>query len=246
MISFTLGALPVLKSLFIEGCKNLKSILIAEDGSQKSLSFLRSIKIWDCNELQSFPPDGLQTPNLIHFVVWKCQKLQSLPEAMNTLTDLQEMKIDDLPNLQSFVIDDLPISLRELTVGSVGGIMWNTEPAWEHLTCLSGLRINGNAMVNTLMVPLLPASLVTLCISGLNNTSIDGVWLQHLTSVQNLEIVNAPKLKSLPKKGLPSSLSVLNMTHCPLLKASLRRKRGKEWRKIAHIPAIIIDDELIT
>jgi len=72
MISFTLGALPVLKNLFIEGCKNLKSILIAEDGSQKSLSFLRSIKIWDRNELNSFPLGGLHTPDLIHFVVWKC------------------------------------------------------------------------------------------------------------------------------------------------------------------------------
>jgi len=246
MVSFTLGALPVLKSLFIEGCKNLKSILIAEDGSQKSPSFLRSIKIWDCNELESFPPGGLHTPNLIHFVVWKCHKLQSLPDAMNALTDLQEMEIDDLPNLQCFVVDDLPISLRELTVGSVGGIMWNTEPTWEHLTCLSVLRINGNATVNTLMVPLLPASLVTLCISGLDNTSIDGMWLQHLTSLQNLEIVNAPKLKSLPKQGLPSWLSVLNMTRCPLLKAKMRRKRGKEWRKIAHILSIIIDDELIT
>jgi len=247
MISFTLGALPVLKSLFIEGCKNLKSILIAEDGSsQKSLSFLRSIKIWDCNELESFPPGGLHTPNLIYFAVWKCKKLSSLPEAMITLTDLQVMEIDDLPNLQSSVIDDLPISLKELTVGSVGGIMWNTEPTWEHLTCLSVLRINGNDTVNTLMGPLLPASLVTLWICGLNNASIDGKWLQNLTSLQNFEIVNAPKLKSLPKKGLPSSLSVLYMTCCPLLKASLGRKRGKEWRKIAHIPSIIIDDELIT
>jgi hypothetical protein len=155
---------------------------------------------------------------------------------MNSLTDLQEMEIDDMPNLQSFVVDDLPISFRELTIGSLGGIMWNTEPTWEHITCLSVLRINGNATVNTL----------TLCISGLNNISIDGMWLQHLTSLQNLEIVNAPKLKSLPKKGIPSSLLVLNMTRCPLLKAILRRKRGKEWSKIAHIPAIIIDDELIT
>jgi hypothetical protein len=64
--------------------------------------------------------------------------------------------------------------------------------------------------------------------------------------IGNLEIVNAPKLKLLPTKGLPSSLSVLSITHCPLMEASLRRKRGKEWRKIAHIPAIIIDDELIT
>jgi len=246
MISFTLGVLPVLKSLFIEGCRNLKSILIAEDKSQKSLSFLRSIKIWDCNELESFSLGGLHTPNLIYFAVWKCQKLSSLPEAMNTLTDLEEMEIDDLPNLQSFVIDDLPISLRELTIGSVGGIMWNTEPNWEHLTCLSVLRINGNETVSTLMEPMLPASLVTLCIRGFNVASIDGKWLQNLTSLQNLEIVNALKLKSLPKKGLPSSLSVLNMTRCPLLKASLGRKRGKEWRKIAHIPSIIIDDELIT
>jgi len=246
MTSFTLGALPVLKSLFIEGCKNLKSILIAEDVPEKSLSFLKSLKIWDCNELDSFPPGGLPTPNLVYLAVWKCEKLSSLPEAMNTLTGLQEMEIDNLPNLQSFVMDDLPISLRELTVGSVGGIMWNNEPTWEHLTCLSVLRINGNVMVNKLMGPLLPESLVTLCICGLNVKRIDGKWFQHLTSLRNLEIVNAPKLNSLPKKGLPSRLSVLNMTRCPLLKAKMQRKRGKEWRKIAHIPSIIIDDELIT
>ncbi|CAJ2638842.1 unnamed protein product [Trifolium pratense] len=229
MISFSLGALPVLRSLFIEGCINLKSILIAEDASEKSLSFLRSIKIWDCNQLDSFPPGGLATPNLAYIALWKCEKLHSLPEAMNSLTGLQEMEIDNLPNLQSFVIDDFPSSLQELTVGYVGGIMWNTEPTWEHLNCLSVLRINGNDTVNSLMVPLLPASLVTLCIRGFNDKSIDRKWFQHLTSLQNLEIVNAPKLKSLPKKGLPSSLSVLIITRCPLLEARLRRKRGKEW-----------------
>jgi hypothetical protein len=165
---------------------------------------------------------------------------------MNTLTGLQEMEIDNLPVLQSFVIDDLPSSLQELTVGSVGGIMWNSKPTWEHLTCLSVLRINGNDTVNSLMVPLLPASLVTLCIRGFNDKTIDRKWFQHLTSLQNLEIVNAPKLKSLPKNGLPSSLSVLCMSQCPLLDVSLRRKQGNEWRKIAHIPSIIIDDELIT
>jgi hypothetical protein len=63
---------------------------------------------------------------------------------------------------------------------------------------------------------------------------------------KTFEIVNAPKLKLLPKKGLPSSLLVLSMTHCPLLGAILRRKQGKEWRKISHISSIIIDGELIT
>ncbi|XP_058788422.1 putative disease resistance protein At3g14460 isoform X2 [Vicia villosa] len=246
MTSFTLGALPVLKSLFIEGCNNLKSISIAEDVSLKSLSFLRSIKIWDCNELESFTLGGLATPNLLYIAMWKCEKLHSLPEAMNSLAGLREMEIDNLPNLQSLVIDELPSSLQKLSVGYVGGIMWNTEPSWEHLTCLSVLRINGDDTVNMLMGPLLPTSLVKLCICGLNDTSIDEKWLQHLTSLQNLEIINAPKLKSLPKKGFPSSLSVLSVTRCPLLEASLRKKRGKEWRKIAHISSVVINDELIT
>ncbi|KEH19320.1 putative P-loop containing nucleoside triphosphate hydrolase, leucine-rich repeat domain, L [Medicago truncatula] len=244
MISFTLGALPILKSLFMEGCKNLKSILAVEDASQKSLSFLRSIKIWDCNELESFPPGGLATPNLIYIALWKCQKLHSLPKP-DTLTGLQVMEIDNLPNLQSFVINDLPTSLRELTIGSVGGFLWNTDPTWELLNCLVVLRIKGGDTVNTFMEPLLPASLMTLCISGLDDTRFDGKWLQHLPSLQNLEIVNAPKLKSLPKKELLSSLSVLNVTCCPLLEGSLRKKRGKEWHKISHIPFIIINDELI-
>jgi len=121
MISFTLGILPSLKSLFIEGCKNLKSIA-TEGASRKSLSFLRSIKIWDCNELESFPAGGLATPNLVYIAVWKCDKLRSLPEAMNTLTDFREMEIDNLPNLHCFVINDLPFGLQELTIGSVVGL----------------------------------------------------------------------------------------------------------------------------
>ncbi|XP_058729596.1 putative disease resistance RPP13-like protein 1 isoform X2 [Vicia villosa] len=221
--------------------------ITGEDASQESLSVLRSLKIWDCNELESFPPGGLATPNLNYFAVWKCEKLPSLPEAMHTLAVLQEMEIDNLPNLQSFAIYVLPYALRELTVGFVGGIMRHIKHSWEYLPYLSVLRINGDGTIKMLLGrPLLSAKLVTLCICGLDDTSIDDKWLQHLTSLQNFEIVNAPKLKFLPKKGLPSSLSLLSMTRCPLLVAKLRRKRGQEWRKIAHIPAIIIDDELIT
>ncbi|XP_058721790.1 putative disease resistance protein At3g14460 [Vicia villosa] len=246
MISFSLGVFPVLKSLFIEGCINLKSILIAEDVSQKSLSFLRSIKIWDCNELEVFPPGGLTTPNLVYFALWKCEKLPSLPKAMNTLTYLQEMEIDNLPNLQSFSINDLPSGLQELTIGSVGGIMRITGPTWKYLTCLLVLRVNSDDLVNMMMGPFLPASLLTLCIYDFNDAVIGGKCFQHLNSLQKLEIVNAPKLKSLPKEGLPSSLYVLSITRCPLLEARLQKKRGKEWRKIARIPFIIINDKMIT
>ncbi|MCI37418.1 CC-NBS-LRR resistance protein, partial [Trifolium medium] len=54
---------------------------------------------------------------------------------MNNLAGLQVMKIDGLPNLQSIAKDGLPINLVQLSLGSVGGILWNTT--WERLTCLS-------------------------------------------------------------------------------------------------------------
>jgi hypothetical protein len=250
MTSFTLCSFPVLKSLCIYRCKNVKSIIIAEDAAQQNLLFLTTIKIAHCNEMESLSLGGFPIPNLIHLNVCECKKLRWLPEQINTLASLQEMKIQDLPNLKSLSIDDFPISLRELSVGNVGGILWNTT--WEHLTSLSELAIRGDDIVKALIKtenPLLPASLVFLKISFLNDIKcLDGKWLHHLTSLQHFEIVDAPKLKSLPKGGmLPSSLKVMNIKMCPLLEARLQRKHGrKEWRKISHIPSIIINTKMIT
>ncbi|XP_058721591.1 putative disease resistance protein At3g14460 [Vicia villosa] len=248
MTSFTLCSLPVLKSLDIYGCNNLKSILIAEDASQHNLLFLISIKIGSCHELESVSLCGLPIPNLTHLTVHFCEKLRSLPESIKTLTSLQQMIITNLPNLQSFSIDGLPITLRELWIIKVRGILWNTT--CEHLTSLSKLKISGDDFVNTMIkmqVPFLPTNLVSLWISDLKDIEcLDGKWLQHLTSLHKLEIYYSPKLKSLPKEGdLPSSLKKLNIYECPLLEASLRRKRGKEWRKISHIPKIYINSKIM-
>ncbi|CAJ2638796.1 unnamed protein product [Trifolium pratense] len=248
MTSFTLGSLPVLKTLNIRNCKNLKSILIVEDVLQHNLLFLRSLNIWSCDELESVSLCGFPIPNLIDLRVGWCKKLRSLPEPMNILASLQQMKICNLPNLQSFSIDDFPISLQEMRVGIVGGILWNTT--WERLTSLSLFQIWGDDILKPVMkmeVPLLPVSLVTLLIFDVEDIGcLHGMWLQHLTSLKTLEFSCCCNLKSLPKEGLPSSLKELFIYKCPLLKASLLGKRGKEWRKVAHIPTIVIDHELIT
>ncbi|XP_058721862.1 putative disease resistance RPP13-like protein 1 [Vicia villosa] len=204
MTSFSLGSLPVLKSLYIKGCQNLKSIFIAKDASE-SLSFIQTIQIQYCDELDSFFPDGLCTPNLVCFGVYGCNKLITLPEPMNTLAGLQELSVFNLPNLEHFAAEGLPVNLRKL---SVGGIQWNTQCSLEE--CL------------------------------------DGKWLHHLTSLKDLEISDAPKLKSLPEEGFPSSLSVVNISDCPLLEATWRTKKGKEWRKIARIPCILINYKMIS
>ncbi|RHN65657.1 putative leucine-rich repeat domain, L domain-containing protein [Medicago truncatula] len=158
------------------------------------------------------------------------------------------MFMRDLPNLQSFSMDDLPISLKELIVYNVGMILWNTT--WELHTSLSVLGILGADNVKALMkmdAPRLPASLVSLYIHNFGDiTFLDGKWLQHLTSLQKLFINDAPKLMSFPEEGLPSSLQELHITDCPLLEASLLKKRGKERCKISHIPLIFINNQIIS
>ncbi|XP_058721506.1 putative disease resistance RPP13-like protein 1 [Vicia villosa] len=243
MTSFTLGSFPVLKSLDIMNCEHLKSISIAEDASEPSLVFLRSIEIGRCDELESVSLSRLSIPKITSLHLWRCEKLSSLPESLKNLTSLQKMVISKLPNMQSFSINDLPNNLRELTLGDVGGILWNT--AWEHQTSLSKLNIASDDIVKDVMrtqVPFLPTNLVSLHIFDLEDVEcLDGKWLQHLTSLHKLHISFSPKLKSLPKKGeLPSSLKELHICFCVLLKTKLQRKKGKEWRKISHIPNIYI------
>ncbi|KAJ1399775.1 P-loop containing nucleoside triphosphate hydrolase [Sesbania bispinosa] len=223
--------------------------------SMLPLNSLRKLRIEvTCHELESFSPVGLPTPNLVHFTVGGCDKLPSLPEPMNAFPGLQEMEISDLPNLQSFAKEGLPINLRQLNVGSLRRNLLNTATIteWnlERLTCLSELLIHGDDIVNALMtmeVPVLPASIVSLSISSLDDIEcLDGKWLHHLTSLQTLQISHCRNLKSLPEEGLPSSLSALYIYQSPLLEASCQRKRGKDWAKIARIPWIDIDCKLIT
>ncbi|KAL5078323.1 hypothetical protein RYX36_017307 [Vicia faba] len=247
MNSFTLCSFPVLKKLDIVGCYHLKSILIAEEASKENLLFLKTIQVHSCYELESVSLSGLPIPNLSRLTVWNCNKLRSLPESIKTLTSLQFMEIGHLPNLQSFSIDDLPISLQELEVTDVGGILGNTT--WEHLTSLSKLDIRGDddigkALMN-MEVLFQPTNLDSLYISFLEDIECLGKWLQHLTSLHTLHIEYAPKLKSLPEKGeLPSSLKELHIILCPLLEENLQRKQGIEWSKISHIPKIYIDYQI--
>ena len=90
---------------------------------------------------------------------------------------------------------------------------------------------------------LLPTTVKHLCIGGFGNLrTLDNNGFQHLTSLQDLSIIYCPKLKHMPEEGLPVSVSHIQIGECPLLTKRLQRKKGKEWRNIAHTPFIQIDE----
>nr|XP_017181569.2 putative disease resistance protein RGA4 [Malus domestica]XP_017181570.2 putative disease resistance protein RGA4 [Malus domestica] len=244
--SFPLGIFPNLSSLFIQSCRNLESLSV-EGGADENLSHLNSLRIWNCRNLVSFADGGLPTPNLTSFEVIHCTNLKLLPDRMHTLTALQRLEMHDLPNVVSFAQGGLPPNLQSFRISWCERLRPSVEWRLRGLASLQQFRISGyKDLVETFPnEQLLPATLHTLEISSVwNLKSLDGKGLEHLTSLQHLKIERCESLKILPKEGFPASLSYLEIRGCPSLKKRYGNKKGKDWRNIARIPFIRIDDEI--
>ena len=228
----------MLKNLRIMRCERLKLISIVENPTQ-SLLFLQYLSIHSCSELESFPMNEFSAHNLTYLDV-------SMRDKLN-----KGLTIQNLPNLVSFSNEGLPINLQTFIVCSRGSSWTRAISEWslQRLTCLTTLHIEGDDLLNALMemdMPLLSNSLVSIYIYNLFDVKcLDGKWLQHLSSLENLEITYCRKLESLPEERLPSSLSVLTIKKCPLLEASCKSNGGKEWPKISHIACLIINRKVI-
>eukprot|EP00261_Vitis_vinifera_P035296 XP_019076539.1 PREDICTED: putative disease resistance protein At3g14460 [Vitis vinifera] len=240
-----------LETLNIWGCTNLESLYIPDGVRNMDLTSLQSIYIWDCPNLVSFPQGGLPASNLRSLWIRNCMKLKSLPQRMHTLlTSLDDLWILDCPEIVSFPEGDLPTNLSSLEIWNCYKLMesqkeWGlqTLPSLRYLTIRGGTEEGLESFSEEWL--LLPSTLFSFSIFDFPDLkSLDNLGLQNLTSLEALRIVDCVKLKSFPKQGLPS-LSVLEIHKCPLLKKRCQRDKGKEWRKIAHIPKIVMDAEVI-
>ncbi|KAG6678804.1 hypothetical protein I3842_14G099800 [Carya illinoinensis] len=245
---FPLDVIPNVKRIRIKECRNFKSLAVLEQ-SEHDLVALSSIEIVDCPKFGSFPEGGLRGPNLTScLLVGGC--LRSLPEKMHTLlSSLTVLVISNCQEIESFPEGGLPSNLETLHIRNCEKLAAN-RMGWGLQNCSSlAFFVFESKSENVVSFPeasLLPASLTNLHIIGFPNLkSLDKNGIQYLTSLKFLRISDCPKLKSMSEEGLPPSISFLLIRNCPLLNKQWQKRKGKEWRKIAHVPYKLLDLDIM-
>ncbi|KAJ0851480.1 putative P-loop containing nucleoside triphosphate hydrolase, leucine-rich repeat domain superfamily [Helianthus annuus] len=248
-----------LNSLSIWGCQNME---LFSDLHQ--LSNLTRLEIAGCESIESFPnlqlPNlthldiescknmkafgDLQLPNLISWRIFDCENLESFPDLqLSNLTMLKDMCIIDCPMIDSSFPRGLwPPNLCYLKIGGLKKPIseWGNQnfPA-----SLVELRLWDEPDVRNFsqLSHLFPSSLTSLYIEEFDKLESLSTGLQHLTSLQHLNISNCPKVNDLPETLLPSLLSLCIYGDCPKLKERCEGRGSHYWPRISHIPKIQID-----
>jgi len=228
--------LPSLEKLDISDCPQVESF--PEGGLPSNLN---EIIIGRCPNFAYFPKGGLRAPNLRKFQIKKCRSLRSLPEKMHIfLPSLETLYINDCPQVDSFPEGGLPSNLNEISIFGCDKL-FASRLGWGLQTLPRVRRFSiVDKSEDAESFPdegLLPTNLTYLLIKNFPNLKyLDTKGLKHLTALEELEIMNCPKLECMSEDGLPTSLSTLRIDDCPLLEKELERKEGEEWVKIAHVP----------
>ncbi|GLT30485.1 hypothetical protein SLA2020_052820 [Shorea laevis] len=245
-----------LQSIEIFYCKILKSL-----PNLDYVSNLVELSINGCEVLESIPEElGLCTPNLNLLVIRWCENLKSLPNTMYQLESLQVLLIDS-PGIKFIPDGGLPPNLIDLFLYWCKNLKRVPNTLYQ-LTSLRCLSIPGGALTMGLQdltslqeltivqkLPLdivLPSSLLYLKIRDEENLeSIPGELFQNLSSLQDLRIVDCPKLQSLPREAFPPSLGGLTIEKCPHLKRQCFEAKGDYWTLTRGIPCFYIDLEQV-
>ncbi|KAK9079616.1 hypothetical protein SSX86_001289 [Deinandra increscens subsp. villosa] len=225
-----------LKSLFIYGCS-------VEKFNTTSMRMLESVYISGYRNLKSIN----ELSNFIHITelcLYSCSSMESFPDLqLSNLTSLKSLHIVKCPSIDaSFPRGLWPPKLASLRIGALKKSILE----WGHQnfpTSLVDLALYGESDVGNFraLSHLLPLSLTALRIYEFDEVESLSLGLQHLTSLEHLEIWKCPKMKHLPETLLPSLLS-LRICECQSLKERCDGRASHYWPLISHIPRIEITD----
>ncbi|KAJ9547338.1 hypothetical protein OSB04_019881 [Centaurea solstitialis] len=236
-----------LKSLKISVCKKLWESELEGGGTEMMLNnanmaMLQVLHIHDWPNLKS-------VNNLSHFInlnsltIRDCQSMASFSDSeLTKLTLLKRLTIESCPGMDaSFPRGHWPPNLCYLRIGNLKNPIseWCPQNFPISLVELSLIGGSSDDMSNwSQLSHLLPSSLTRLRIEGFEKLESLSEGLQHLTSLQHLEIISCPMMKYLPEMLFPLFLSFI-VWACPNLQ-EMCMKGGSYWHQISHIPLVQI------
>ncbi|KAL6329325.1 hypothetical protein AAG906_016217 [Vitis piasezkii] len=221
-LSFSLGNFPSLSHLEIRHLGGLESLSISiSSGDPTSL---KSFVIWGCPDLVYIE---LPAVSYACYSISSCEKLTTLT---HTLLSMKRLSLKDCPELL-FQREGLPSNLSELEIGNCSKLTGGCE--------------NMESFPRDL---LLPCTLTSLQLSDIPSLrSLDGEWLQQLTSLRALYIHSCPKLQFFREEGLnesstPYSSQRLKFRDSPKLQSSVELQHQRlvslEELGISHYPRL--------
>ncbi|KAJ4715512.1 Disease resistance protein [Melia azedarach] len=162
--------------------------------------------------------------NLKSLDLCRINDLESLPELLQKVNTLVEMNVNGSPRLNSQLPQCIKYlsSLEKLTIGGCDQLdlqFDDDDCQWQGLRSLRHLLFN-----------------------WVENMECLPKWINHITTLQYLEIMWCKSLMCLPE-GM--QLDKLEIWVSPHLRKRCGNNKGVEWPKIAHIPNIQIDSEWI-
>ena len=237
--AFSFGIFPRLTRLEILSLRGLESLSISiSEGSLTALDFLLIIR---CPDIVSVELPALK---LTHHEIFDCKNLKSL---MCTLASFQTLVLQNCPAL-SFPFEGLASSVNSLRINNCNKLTPQVGWGLQGLASLTHFNISGGCqdLDSFPKECLLPSTLTSLQISGLPNLkSLDSKGFHLLTCLQTLQIMDCPMLQYFPEEGLPTSISFLKISNCPSLKHRCQFWKGDYWHHIAHIPHIVVDNQVL-
>lgn len=197
-----------------------------------------------CPAFISFPR---LPPTLRTLEIYECVNLTSLPERMENLVSLQSLIVCDCPSLVSFPDGGLPPKLVSLEIWDCVNLKNPISKLNLHsLSSLKELCIVGVPDISSFpdeKCLQLPTTLTSIFISRLNNLESLSRGLLFLTSLKELEVVDCPNLRHLPKEGLPETLGKFSIRNCQLLKQQFLKEKGVYQQVGTRVPCVEIEGD---
>ncbi|KDP32990.1 hypothetical protein JCGZ_13021 [Jatropha curcas] len=255
---------PRLGKLYVNGYKDLVDLpvipsvrrLEIEGESEMLLSsvhnfpFLTTLKISGFHNMRDFPAGLLHNHTVLeNLEIFYMESLKSLANELENLSALKVLNIE-----QCYELKSLPevngfcgvASLRSLHIEWCNKFTSLSEGV-RYLTALEDLNVWECSELNSLPKSISHLiALQRLTIGGSKRLSSLPNEIGCLTSLQQLEIDYCPDLTCLPQ-GVQNlkKLRVLRIRACTYLERRCQKERGEDWPKIAHIPYIYINFQLI-